>query len=86
MKNLNKRGGKGMLPACCLLLRGREGVTLPAAAENKQITLKKENFNKAEIVYYSPLITYRPRCIRIVLQQETVIVRERCRRAGFFTK
>jgi hypothetical protein len=41
MKNLNKSGGKGMLPACCLPLWGREGVTLLAAAENKRITQKK---------------------------------------------
>jgi hypothetical protein len=47
MKNLNKRGGKGMFPACCLPLWGREGVTLLAAAENKRITQKKEDFNKA---------------------------------------
>jgi hypothetical protein len=47
MKNLNKRGGKGMLPTCCLPLWGREGVTLMAAAENKRITQKKEDFNKA---------------------------------------
>jgi hypothetical protein len=60
MKNLTEKGGKGMLPTCCLLPRGREGVTLPSAAENKRITLKKEDFNKAEIVYYSPLINYRP--------------------------
>jgi UDP-N-acetyl-D-mannosaminuronate dehydrogenase len=50
MKNLNKRGGRGMLPACCLPLRGREGVTLLAAAENKRITQKKEDFNKARII------------------------------------
>jgi hypothetical protein len=42
MKNLNKKGGKEMLPACCLPLWGREGVTLLAAAENKRITLKKK--------------------------------------------
>jgi hypothetical protein len=41
MENPDKRGGKGMLPVCCLPLWGREGVTLPAAAENKQITKKK---------------------------------------------
>jgi hypothetical protein len=41
MKNLNKRGGKGMLPACCLALREREGVTLLAAAENTRVTRKK---------------------------------------------
>jgi hypothetical protein len=34
MKNPDKKGGKGMLPACCLPLWGREGVTLLAAAEN----------------------------------------------------
>jgi len=45
MKNLNKRGGKGMLPACCFPFRGREGVILQAAAENKRITHKKEDFN-----------------------------------------
>jgi hypothetical protein len=27
MKNLTKRGGKGMLPTCCLPLWGKEGVT-----------------------------------------------------------
>jgi hypothetical protein len=36
-----KRGGKGMLTACCLPLWGREGVTLIAAAENKRIIQKK---------------------------------------------
>ncbi len=41
MKNLNKSGGRGMLPACLPPLWGREGVTLPAAAENKRITQKK---------------------------------------------
>jgi hypothetical protein len=51
MKNLNKRGGKGMLPLGCLLLWGREGVTLLAAAENKRITGKRglqqsQKFNK----------------------------------------
>jgi hypothetical protein len=34
MENLNKRGGKGMFTLGCLPLLGREGVTLPAAAEN----------------------------------------------------
>jgi hypothetical protein len=48
MKNLNKRGGKGMLPLGCLPHWGREGVTLPAAAENKRIT-GKEDFNKVLI-------------------------------------
>jgi hypothetical protein len=38
MKNPDKRGGKGMLPLGCLPLRGREGVILLAAAENKRIT------------------------------------------------
>jgi hypothetical protein len=47
MKKPNKRGGKGMLPACCLPLWGREGVTLLTAAENKRITGKKD-FYKAE--------------------------------------
>jgi hypothetical protein len=46
MKNPDKRGGKGMLPACCLPLRGREGVTLPTAAENKRITQKKRILTK----------------------------------------
>jgi hypothetical protein len=41
MKNLNNRGGKGMLSLGCLPLWRREGVTLPAAAENKRITQKK---------------------------------------------
>jgi hypothetical protein len=41
MKNLNKRGGKGILSLGCLPLWGREGVTLLAAAENKRITEKK---------------------------------------------
>ena len=36
-----KRGVKGMLPACCLPLWGREGVTLIATAENYRMTLKK---------------------------------------------
>jgi hypothetical protein len=43
-----KIGGKGMLPACCLPLWGREGVTLLAAAKNKRI-IEKEDFNKAVI-------------------------------------
>jgi hypothetical protein len=41
MKNLNKERGKGMLPLGCFPLWGREGVTLPAAAENKRITGKR---------------------------------------------
>jgi hypothetical protein len=41
MKNPDKRGGKGMLPLGCLPLWGRKGVTLLAAAENKQITGKR---------------------------------------------
>jgi hypothetical protein len=41
MKNLNKRGGRGMFSLGCLPLWGREGVTLLAAAENKRITKKK---------------------------------------------
>ena len=36
-----------MLPTCCFPLWGREGVTHMAAAENKRITHKKEDFNKA---------------------------------------
>ena len=40
-ENSDKRGGKGMLPACCHPLWRREGVTLIAAAENKRITKKK---------------------------------------------
>jgi hypothetical protein len=44
---LRKKGVKGMLPLGCLPLRGREGVTLPAAAENMRIT-GKEDFNRAD--------------------------------------
>jgi hypothetical protein len=44
----DRRGGKGMLPACCLPHWGREGVTLIATAENTRITFKKEGFNKAK--------------------------------------
>jgi hypothetical protein len=40
-----KEGGKGMLPACCLPLWGREVVTLIAAAENYSNDFKKEGFN-----------------------------------------
>jgi len=40
MKNLNKRRGKRMLPAGCLPLWVRQGVTLLAAAENKRNTGK----------------------------------------------
>jgi hypothetical protein len=47
MENLHKRGGKGMPPTCCFPLWGREGVSLLAAAWNKRITQKKEDFNKA---------------------------------------
>jgi hypothetical protein len=36
-----KEGVKGMLPACCLPLWGRERVALIAAADNYQMTLKK---------------------------------------------
>jgi hypothetical protein len=43
-----KEGVRGMLPACCLLLRGREGVTLLAAAENYQNDVEKEGFNRAK--------------------------------------
>jgi hypothetical protein len=48
MKNLNKRGGTGMLPLYCLPLWGRVGVTLLAAAENKRITQKKRISTKPE--------------------------------------
>jgi hypothetical protein len=41
-----QKGGKGMLPACCLPLWGREGGTLMAAAENKRITQKKRILTK----------------------------------------
>ncbi|MCX6683559.1 MAG: hypothetical protein NTZ37_02355 [Methanoregula sp.] len=41
MKNPDKRGGKGMLPLGCLSLWERVGVTLLAAAENKQIIGKR---------------------------------------------
>jgi hypothetical protein len=41
MKKSDKRWGKGILPACCLLLWGREGFPLIDAAEHRQITLKK---------------------------------------------
>jgi hypothetical protein len=41
MKKPGKRGGRGMLPLGCLPLWGREGVTIPAAAENKRITGKR---------------------------------------------
>jgi hypothetical protein len=41
MKNLNKKGVKRMLPACCLPPGRREGVTLLAATENMRITKKK---------------------------------------------
>jgi hypothetical protein len=37
-----------MLPACCLSLWGREGVTLIAAAENYSNDFEKEGFNRAE--------------------------------------
>jgi hypothetical protein len=50
MKNLNKRGGKGMLPVGCLPLWGREGVTLLAAAENKRITQKKRISTKPKFI------------------------------------
>jgi hypothetical protein len=40
MKNLDKRGGKGMLHML-LPPPGGEGVTLLGAAENARITLKK---------------------------------------------
>jgi hypothetical protein len=36
-----KEGVKGMLPACCLPLWGREGVTLIAATENYRMTEKR---------------------------------------------
>jgi hypothetical protein len=41
MEKSDKRGGTGMLPASCLSLWRREGVTLISAAEHRQITLKK---------------------------------------------
>ena len=43
MKTFEKEGARGMLPACCLLLWGREGVTLRAAAGNTRITGKKDS-------------------------------------------
>ena len=42
-----------MLPACCLSLRGREGVTILAAAENKRITGKRGFPMKIEIFRYN---------------------------------
>jgi hypothetical protein len=42
-----------MLPACCLPLWGREGVTLLAAAENYRMTLKKGFPMKIEIFRYN---------------------------------
>jgi hypothetical protein len=42
-----------MLPTCCLLLWGREGVTLLAAAENKRITGKRGFLMKIEIFRYN---------------------------------
>jgi len=43
-----KEGVKGMIPACCLPLWGREGVTLIAAAENYQMT-EKRGFQQSPI-------------------------------------
>ena len=45
-ENTSKVGVKGVLPACCLPLWGREGVTLIAIAEINLVTGKK-NFCKA---------------------------------------
>jgi hypothetical protein len=49
MKNPDKRGGKGMLPACCLPLWGREGFPswLPQRISELQ---EKEDFNKAVFI------------------------------------
>jgi hypothetical protein len=64
MKNLNKRGGKGMLPACCLPHWGREGVTLTAATENKRITQKTRISTKPEFPPFKPSFKKIPDIIR----------------------
>jgi len=54
-----------MLPACCLPLWGREGVTLPAAAENKRITQKKRISTKPKKDYLDllfPTRFFKTRC------------------------
>jgi hypothetical protein len=48
-----KEGVKGMLPACCLPLWGKEGFTLIAAAENKRTTGKKGFPMKIMIIRYN---------------------------------
>jgi hypothetical protein len=47
MNSSENERGKGMLPACCLPLRGREGFTLIAAVENYSNDFEKEGFNRA---------------------------------------
>ncbi len=54
-----KEGVKGMLPLGCFLCRGREGVILQDAAENKRIE-KKEDFNRAK--NYRKITLPVPRC------------------------
>jgi hypothetical protein len=58
MKNLNKRGGKGMLPLGCLPLWGREGVTLMAAAEDKRITGKRGFQQSPFLVFVTKFFIY----------------------------
>jgi hypothetical protein len=42
-----------MIPACCLPLRGKEGFTLMAVAENKRTTGKKGFLMKIMIIRYN---------------------------------
>jgi hypothetical protein len=59
-----KEGARGMLPACCLPLWGREGVTLMAAAENYQMIEKRgfqQSGNRAELFnFFVPFPVKKP--------------------------
>ena len=48
-----KKGVKGMLPFDCIPYRGREGVTIIAAAENGRTTGKKGFLMKIMIIRYN---------------------------------
>jgi hypothetical protein len=44
-------GVKGMLPVGCLPLWGREGVTLPTAAEYKHM-IRKTGFQQSQLLFF----------------------------------
>jgi len=61
-----------MLPACCLPLWGREGVTLLAATENKRM-MGKRGFQQSQIMDKSSILWYYIRKQTQCVIQEIVI-------------